>query len=260
LIRKNFASFMRYIEQELHKESVYLVPLRLFIGVGWIRASLEKLVSGSWMNGSALKEFFNQQLASGLVVFPFYKRLITTVFAPNALTMSWVILVGQMLVGLAILLGFLTNFALIWGLFMNLNFILAGRVNPSAFYIVIQVALLVANAGAVLGLDRLLSRRLQFCLMTAQCGTVNRLWRLERVCFFLSAIVAMITGLSVIPFIHDFGPTSIDDPAMLLLVMSVVTGMTVLITAVRLRPRVVVYKMPEQTRPSRKLQMERSES
>ncbi len=43
-----------FIKRELSKEGAYLLPLRLFIGMGWIRASAEKIVDPDWYGGMAL--------------------------------------------------------------------------------------------------------------------------------------------------------------------------------------------------------------
>ena len=226
-----------YVQREIQQDSAYLLPLRLFIGIGWIRACLEKFITAGWPNGTSLVEFFNQQLSGGQVVFPFYRDLITQVFAPNALALSWIIMIGQLLVGMAIMFGALTNFALLMGMFMNLNFILAGMITPSAFYIVIQAALLVANTGAVFGLDYYLSRYLPFSLISAQRSLDRKFWRLEKACFSLAAVLAVFIGAASIPFIQDYSPHSVDDPAMLMLVLSVITGLTALVTSQRIKPR-----------------------
>ena len=76
-------------------------------------------------------------------------------------------MIGQLLTGIAIGLGLFTNLALLGGLFMNLNFLLIGRVNPSAFYIVIQTVLFVGDAGMILGLDVLLASRIAPLVETA---------------------------------------------------------------------------------------------
>lgn len=73
------------------------------------------------------------------------------VFLPHAQILGWVILLGQLLAGLAMLAGCFTNAALVGGLFMNLNFLISGVPHPSAFYLVIQLTLLLTNSGATLG-------------------------------------------------------------------------------------------------------------
>jgi thiosulfate dehydrogenase [quinone] large subunit len=239
-IKKTMTGF----RQDLLHNNAYLLPLRFFIGIGWIRASLEKLTTSGWPQGIALEEFFNKQLSSSSVVFPFYQRLITNVFSPHAHSLSWTIMIGQMLVGLAILTGTLTNFALIWGLFMNLNFILAGQVTPSAFYVVIQAVLFISNAGVIIGLDRILSRRISFCFLSAQTARGSRFLRLEKVCFLLTALVAAAIAAAAIPYIRDYGPGSVEDPAMLMLVLSFVTGLTALITGVQIHSRAAIYEAP----------------
>ena len=234
-------SVSRTIKQELSRQSVYLLPLRLFIGLGWIRASLEKFITAGWYDGSALTGFFDQQLSGGHVVFPLYQQLVTGVFEPNAVALSWIIMIGQMLVGLAVTFGVLTNFALLCGLFMNVNFVLVGAVNPSAFYIVIQTALLVTNVGAVFGLDRILSRHIPSFFLTAQPGGNSKYWQFERMCLFIGAVAAVVIALATAPYIQDYSPHSVDDPAMLMVILSGLTGLTALITALRIRSRLVAY-------------------
>jgi thiosulfate dehydrogenase (quinone) large subunit len=235
MLPKLLKRVMSWIHHELKRENAYLLPLRIFIGTGWIRASLEKAGTPGWIDGPPLLGFLNGHLNSGSVVFPFYRNLMTDVFVPGAATMSWIVMIGQMLVGLAILFGVLTNFALLWGIFMNLNFILAGEISPSAFYIVIQTVLLVANAGFTFGFDRYLSTRFPISFLTAQPGDIRRYWKFEKVCFFLAALASIVIGLLSVPYIRDFGPHSVSDPAMLMLVLSVVTGMTAYITGSRIQ-------------------------
>lgn len=128
-----------YVHKELHEEGAYLLPLRLFMGIGWMRAMIEKLMEPGWYDGSALRAFLEAQLSAGHIQFPLYETLIQTVFLPNVYTLSWIIIIGQGLVGIGIFTGTFTNLALLGGLFMNFNFILIGRVAPSAFYVVIQI-------------------------------------------------------------------------------------------------------------------------
>jgi uncharacterized membrane protein YphA (DoxX/SURF4 family) len=119
------------LHHELQRENAYMLPLRLFIGLGWTRAGLEKLIDAEWHSGVSLIAFFTGQIDDRMIYFPFYERLINNLFMPHAQLLSWIIIVGELLAGLAIGLGLLTKPALLGGLFMNVNFLLVGRVNPS---------------------------------------------------------------------------------------------------------------------------------
>ena len=225
---------LRSIRGILRSENAYLLPLRFFIGIGWIRAGLEKLIEPAWLDGSALVEFLRYQLAGNLVVFPFYRSWIESIFLPGALALSWVIIAGQLLVGLAVLSGTLTNFALLWGLFMNIQFILAGQVTPSAFYVVIQIILLLGNAGAVLGFDQILGRMIPLRMLVARREVLMERVRVEKRIFLMLMLISVAAGLLAVPFIRDFGPHSVEDTAMILLVLGIFTSLSSLIMVLRL--------------------------
>ena len=233
-----------WLYTQLFSDSAYLLPLRLFIGIGWVRAGLEKFMDAGWPKGEALVVFLNQHVSSGQVRFPFYQGMVQHVFTPNALALSWLIMLGQILVGLAILFGAFTNLALLCGLFMNLNFILIGEVTPSAFYIVIQIVLLITNVGYILGLDALLAKKAPVGLLVAQPYSGRKYWRFERACFMGLSFAMAVLGVAVFPYIRDFTPHSVDDPAMLLLVLSVIIGLSALITAVKFpQKRIMAYQL-----------------
>lgn len=227
-----------YLVGEFQRDSAYLFPLRLFIGIGWARAGLEKLIEAGWHDGSSLVAFITQQISGGYVHFPFYQTMIRDLFAPHALSLSWVIMIGQLSVGMAVLAGFFTNFALLCGLFMNFNFIFAGQVTPSAFYVVIQMALFIGNAGAIIGADQLLSRKIPFCFLVAQPDGVLKLLGVQKVTFLTIAILSLGGALFAVPYIRDFGPHSVDDPAMILLILSIIIGLSAMITWMRFQKMV----------------------
>ena len=231
-----------FLMTEFQKEGAYLFPLRVFIGIGWIRASLEKVLMAGWYDGSALREFFHTQLADGAVRFPFYASLLQGVFAEYALILGWIIMVGQLLVGLSILTGSLTNFGLLWGLFMNINFILAGSVNPSTFYVVIQVALLFTHAGAILGGDSFFARFTHNGLFVAQAERGARVPRAGRVAIMGLTLLLFASALFLVPFIEDFSPHSVEDPAMILFILASLGSLSTLINYLRLQKHKFVPK------------------
>lgn len=216
-----------YLQVELLKANAFLLPLRVFIGLGWLRAGAEKMLDPRWWSGDKLAEFLAIQMGNDAVYFPFYQTLISQLFEPNVLILSFLVLVGELAAGLAILTGTLTIPALLGALFMNVNFVLAGEVNPSAFYIVIQYALLSANVGMILGGDSLLAAR-------AKNGAIiHRTSLPSQRLLMASAIFCGIGAMFAIPYIRDFGPHSVDDPAMLLFILLMLGTMLSCIHLVR---------------------------
>ncbi len=227
----------RLARRELSKDGAYLLPLRLFIGMGWLRASAEKIPDPGWYDGTALTAFLKDELAEGHVVFPFYRALILDVFLPNASALGVIVLIGELLAGVAILIGMFTNAALLGGMFMNLNFILAGVPDPSAFYFVIQVALFVGGIGAIAGVDASLGRRVKNPLLVAQNRISGRRFRTRKRVFL--GLATLWLGLAAYSLAHvttlDPG-LSVEDPATILVVLFGLSGVQTLIAYLRQRP------------------------
>jgi len=228
-------SMVSFLRREVRKDDAYLVPLRFFIGMGWIRASLEKLLDPNWNDGVALAQFLQGKLDGGHMVFPTYRILVEQVFLPHVGVLSLIIITGQLLAGIAILFGAFTNLGLLGALFMNINFILAGQVNPSAFYVIIESVLFIANVGAVMGLDEVISRRIRYPWLVARPHWDQDYVPMEKRSFLVLAVVSLIVALVASVHVRDWGPTSIDDPAMILLVLSSLGGLSTLIVYFRFR-------------------------
>ena len=211
------------LRQAARDNGAYLVPLRLFIGLGWLRACAEKVVDPGWRDGSSLAAFLSGHVLAGDVVFPWYETLLAQVFLPHAAQLALAIVLGQLLAGAAITAGGLTNAALLGGLFMNLNFLLAGAPNPSTFYIVIQVALLLTNAGAILGLDMVLARTIHNPLLVAQplAARRRRRWRVRPL---PAGVVSLVTMIYALPHVTDWSPAgSVEDPAMIVTILALLS-------------------------------------
>ena len=219
---------------ELAKPVAVLVPLRLFIGVGWLRAFFEKVGDGGWWNGAAVSEFLDQQTTEGLVVFPFYREVIENVLRPGSQWIGWLVLLLQLIVGLAILTGTYTNLALIIGAGLNLTFMLAGSITPSVFYIAIQTLLFVTEAGTAFGVDGELQRRSS--LTQSSIAIAARLPRPGSIAKDVSdvTILAVVAALfSFLGFLHatDFGPDGVEDPGLVLGVVMAMSAATLALYA-----------------------------
>ena len=206
---KNLTTFIEgYGKQH---QAQYLVPLRLFIAIGWLRAAMEKLFDGHWRDGSKLQSFFDAQIAANHVPFPAYQGLMEGFFSQQVVLMSWLVAVGQLLAGIAIFTGTLTTAALVGAMFLNVNFMLAGRVNPSAFYLMMELVLLQSKAGNLWGLDPWLSTKSR--LLPTYPGYIKLLYHSKqflqsRQGFILQ--VALYGGLCLafVPFISSIQPIS----------------------------------------------------
>ena len=213
-------SISTYIRNELSNDRIYLVPLRLFIGIGWLRAFAEKAVDSGWRDGTAVVGFLNQQMETGQIVFPAYQTLVTEAFLPHATALAWIIMVGQLLAGVAIVLGGFTSAGLLGGLFMNLNFLFAGATEPSVFYIVIQLLLLLMGAGAVLGVDQWLSRTVRQPLLVAQPNANGWCPLLATRAKGVMLIALAVAGFSL-AHVTDWSPGgSVHDPAAVMVVLA----------------------------------------
>ena len=224
--------------QDLGKSHVYLVPIRIFIAVGWLRACAEKLTDPTWLSGASMLKFFGGQIASHQIVFPAYQALVQSIFAPAAGPMSAVILMGQMLVGLALLFGMWTAPALLGGLFMNLNFLLAGRPEPSVFYLIIQTVLLVGRSDDVASIDSLMDSLVLELDESEPCATTRRLMGVGGV------MASLAVAAYAFAHITHFDPAvSVKDPAAVLCVFACMCAGLSLIALLRqhfhLQPDVV---------------------
>jgi len=222
---------------EMHKEAAFLVPLRVFIALGWARAGVEKLIAPSWRDGTDLVAYLREHLVAGQVIAPFYERLMSEVFLPNAQALAWVVLVAQLLAGAAILVGAFTNLALLGGLVLNINFVMTGEVNPSAFYVVIQLVLLVAGTGAVLGVDALLSRRIDNPLLVAQNDLTTVSSDRKRRWFAVLSAANLLIALLAATRVRTIAPMfAVEDPGMILVTLFGTGSLSAFIGYLRQRP------------------------
>lgn len=128
--------------------SILLFPVQFFLGLGWIRAGVEKLISPAWWDGSALTTFLDGHADTTI---GFMSTVSSTIFAPLAVPISLLVMFTQPLIGFSLITQRAMRLALAWGITLNVVFVLMGAVSPSAFYLVIELALLTAVDLGLLG-------------------------------------------------------------------------------------------------------------
>ena len=213
----------RSCDREWVRTGAYLVPLRLFIGLGWLRACAERSSIPGWRDGSSLAAFLSGHLSAGEVAFPWYETLIARLFLPHAGAVRAGDRPGAAPCRRGDRCRRLDECGTPGGTFMNLNFLLAGAPNPSTFYIVIQVALLLTNAGAILGLDAILAKTLHNPLLVAQPPAARRRRR-WKVRLLPAGAISLITAIYALAHVTDWSPAgSVEDPAMIVAILALLS-------------------------------------
>jgi thiosulfate dehydrogenase [quinone] large subunit len=136
--------------------------VRLYVGYEWLLAGYEKLINPVWFGdkaGVAITGFVNGALAKTAGDHPevqgWYASFLQNVVLANPKLWSYLITIGETLVGIALILGIFTGIAAFFGSFMNVNYLLAGTVstNPILFILAMFLVLAWKTAGWW-GLDR----------------------------------------------------------------------------------------------------------
>jgi thiosulfate dehydrogenase [quinone] large subunit len=144
------------------------LPIRIFVGFTWLEAGLHKLGDPGWtQGGAALKGFWTAAVAvpaqgHAAITYEWYRGFLNTLLSAHAEGwFAWVVTLGELAIGVGLILGVLTGIAAFFGAFMNMSFLLAGSasVNPVLFTLAVGLMLAWRVAGYY-GVDRVLLPRL----------------------------------------------------------------------------------------------------
>lgn len=182
----------------------WVVLTELFIGLGWLRAVAEKLIEPAWWRGDVLEQFIADRTDMTL---GWYGPFLATVVLPLAPLAAVIVVVGQLVAGVSLVTGRRLTVGLTVGMFLNLHFMAAGAVTPSAFYLLGQGAL------ALWLCERAVSRSRARALRVA------------------AGVAAFAVGVNI-PFISTLHPAHvIEDPAIMFAFGGALATLTCLLAA-----------------------------
>jgi len=146
------------------RAGMFWLPIRLFLGLSWLSAGWHKATSEGWLDGGgALTGYWTAAVAvpdegKPAITYEWYRSFLEWLLSINAEPwFAYLIVFGEIAVGLGLILGGLTGIAAFFGALMNMSFLLAGSssTNPIMFTLAIGVMLAWKVAGYY-GLDRYL--------------------------------------------------------------------------------------------------------
>ena len=155
--------FARYLFSN-SRAGLFWLPIRLFLGFSWLTSGLGKATGEGWLDGgSSLASYWERAVqipeeGRPPISYDWYRDFLTFLLDGNHEGwFSYVVVFGEILVGLGLILGALTGIAAFFGALMNMSFLLAGSAstNPVVFTAAIGLILAWRVAGWY-GLDRYL--------------------------------------------------------------------------------------------------------
>ncbi len=166
--------FTRFLFSNTRAGLLWL-PVRLFVGFAWLDGGLHKLfpagqaVGDGWLNGGgSLLTYWERAVAvpeppgRAAITFEWYRDFLNFLIANDAqVWFGWLIVFGEIAVGIGLIFGILTGFAAFFGAFMNMSFLLAGSASTNPVLFTLAIGLMLAwRVAGYYGVDRWLLPRL----------------------------------------------------------------------------------------------------
>ncbi|MFZ2167610.1 MAG: DoxX family protein [Minisyncoccia bacterium] len=144
------------------KSAPFWLVVRVYLGYEWLVAGWDKFNNPAWFGteaGAAMQGFVQNALGKTVGAHPdvqlWYASFLQNAVANHLTFWSNAITVGEILVGLGLIVGLCTATAAFWGAFMNLNFLLAGTVSINPIMLVLALGIMTAHrVSGSWGLDR----------------------------------------------------------------------------------------------------------
>ncbi len=136
------------------KISLIWAVIRIWLGVQWLEAGIHKLKDGFDASGF-LTHALQSSGGENPAVQGWYASFIQHFALPNVAVFNVIVPLGEVLIGLGLIVGLATIPALLAGAFMNLNFMLAGTTSTNPILYTVAILLLFTGCASYYwGLDR----------------------------------------------------------------------------------------------------------
>jgi thiosulfate dehydrogenase [quinone] large subunit len=147
------------------RAGLFWLPIRLFVGFEFLEAGLHKFGAAGWTDGTgaAILGYWQNAVAVPAqgrppITFEWYRDFLNLLINNNAAPwFAWAVTLGEIAVGVGLIIGLFTGVAAFFGALMNVSYLLAGSTstNPVLFTMAIGLMLAWKTAGYY-GVDRYL--------------------------------------------------------------------------------------------------------
>jgi thiosulfate dehydrogenase [quinone] large subunit len=152
--------FIKFIFSDKRMAVVWLF-VRLWLGWQWIQSGIGKITNPGWIQtGDALKGFWTgavQVPAEGRppISYAWYRSFIQFMLDSNSYVwFAKIVAIGEIVIGVALILGIFIGLTAFLSGFMNWNFIMAGSASVNGVFLILAVLLILAwKIAGYLGLD-----------------------------------------------------------------------------------------------------------
>jgi thiosulfate dehydrogenase (quinone) large subunit len=142
--------------------------VRVWVGLQWFEAATHKISDPAWMQtGEALQGYWTRAVAipetgRPAITFDWYRGFLQGMLDSGAYTwFAKVIALGELFIGIALIIGAFVGIAAFFGAFMNWNFVMAGSASSNGLLLVLAIFLVLAwKVAGYYGADFFLLRRL----------------------------------------------------------------------------------------------------
>ena len=142
--------------------------VRVWVGLQWFDAASHKINEPGWMQtGEALKGYWERAVAipetgRPAITFDWYRSFLQGMLDSGSYTwFAKLIALGELFIGIALIIGAFVGIAAFFGAFMNWNFVMAGSASSNGLLLVLAIFLVLAwKVAGYYGADYIMLRKL----------------------------------------------------------------------------------------------------
>lgn len=135
--------------------------IRLYLGFEWLAAGEHKIRDSAWRNGDSLEGYWTRAVAipeegRPPITYAGWREFLQYMIDHNwADWFTWIIVLGEIAVGVGLIVGALTGVAAFFGATMNMSFLLSGSSSSNPVLLILAILVIMGwRVAGYIGLDR----------------------------------------------------------------------------------------------------------